>query len=372
MKVMVIVGTRPEIIRLAPTICRLRESLDCVLVHTGQNFSYELNGIFFEDLELEPPDHYLGVAGNTLAETLGTIIIKTDTILEKEKPDAILVLGDTNSALSVIPAKRRKIPIFHYEAGNRCFDQRVPEEINRRIVDHVSDINLTYSEIAKQNLLRENFPMDRVFNIGSPMYEVIEKNKIKIDQSTVLNELKLEKGKYFVLSAHREENVDDEDRLKNLFRSLEAILERYPFPVIFSVHPRTEKKLNNLKVSISDRIVKMKPLGFTNYIALQKDSFCVLSDSGTITEESAILNFPAVNIRDTHERLEGMEQAAVVMTGFSKVRILEGIESARRQVGKPGYLNAVPDYRISNVSEKIVRILISYTDYVNRTVWHKN
>jgi UDP-N-acetylglucosamine 2-epimerase (non-hydrolysing) len=369
---MVFVGTRPELIRLSRTIAVLRENCDCILTHTGQNYSYELNDIFYNDLGIAPPDYYLGAGGGNLAETLGAIIVKSDEVLAKERPDAILVLGDTNSALAVIPAKRRKIPIFHYEAGNRCFDQRVPEEINRKIVDHVSDINLAYSEIAKQNLLRENFPMDRVFNIGSPMYEILNHYAGKICASDVLDRLKLKQGEYFVLSSHREENVDNEDRLRQLFGALEAMLIKYPYPVIFSVHPRTEKRLKEYNIVTNDRIIKMNPLGFTDYVALQKNAYCVLSDSGTITEESAILKFSAINIRETHERLEGMEEAVVVMTGFSRERIMDGIEIARRTL-KPSIATAinVPDYMHPIVSEKILKIITSYIDYVNRTVWQK-
>jgi len=372
MKVMVIVGTRPEIIRLSRTIEVLREALDCVLVHTGQNYSYELNDIFFEDLSIAPPDLYLGAAGGSLAETLGAIIVKTDEAMAREKPDAVLVLGDTNSALSVIPAKRRKIPVFHYEAGNRCFDQRVPEEINRKIVDHTSDINLCYSGIAKQNLLREGFPMDRVFNVGSPMFEILAHYGDRIASSDALQRLGLRRGEYFVLSSHREENVDDAGRLGMLFGAVRALLARYPYPVVFSVHPRTEKRLAEHGVAADERIIRMKPLGFTDYVALQEGAFCTLSDSGTITEESAILGFPAVNIRETHERLEGMEEAAVVMTGFSPERVLDGVEAARRQLEptRAGTIR-VEDYMRPNVSEKVLRIILSYTDYVNRTVWKK-
>lgn len=370
MKVMVIVGTRPELIRLSRILARLKESIDCVLVHTGQNFSYELGDIFYDDLGIAPPDYYLGAVGGNLAETMGSIIVKADQVLEKEQPDAVLILGDTNSALSVIPAKRRKIPVFHYEAGNRCFDQRVPEEINRKIIDHTSDINLTYSDIAKQNLLREGFSMDRVFNIGSPMYEVLEYYIEKIRSSKILERSGLTKDKYFVLSAHREENVDEPKRLKLLADALKKILERYPYPVFFSTHPRTEKRLIEYGVNLDERIIRSKPLGFTDYIALQKDAFCVLSDSGTITEESSILNIPAVNIRETHERLEGMEKASVVMTGFNPDIMLLGIEAARKQVGEGSIvLGEVPDYVQRNISEKVYRIILSYTDYVNKKVW---
>jgi len=372
MKVMVIVGTRPELIRLSRIIARLRESLDCVLVHTGQNYAYELGDIFYEDLGIAPPEHYLGVVGGNLAETLGNIIIKADQILELERPDAILVLGDTNSALSVIPAKRRKIPVFHYEAGNRCFDQRVPEEINRKIVDNTSDINLAYSSIAKENLLREGFPMDRVFNIGSPMYEVLRHYAVKIEGSDVVSRLGLKEGGYFVLSAHREENVDSKERLEELLESLDAIRERYGLPIVFSVHPRTEAKLKQFGFDLEKGIIKCKPFGFTDYVALQKRAYCVLSDSGTVTEESAILGFPAVNIRETHERLEGMEKAAVIMTGFSKDRILPAIDISQRQrTAGVGLINKVEDYVQDNISEKIIRIIVSYTDYVNKKVWFK-
>ncbi|MBN1242931.1 MAG: UDP-N-acetylglucosamine 2-epimerase (non-hydrolyzing) [Spirochaetales bacterium] len=372
MKVMVVVGTRPEIIRLSRTIAALRETMECVLVHTGQNHSRELKDVFFEDLGIAPPEHYLDVAGGNLAETLGAIIVKSDAVFEREKPDALLILGDTNSALCVIPAKRRKIPVFHYEAGNRCFDQRVPEEINRKIVDHASDVNLAYSGIAKQNLLREGFPMDRVFAIGSPMFEVLGYYAEKIEKSDATARLGLEKDRYFVLSAHREENVDDEARLRKLFDALEGLLAEYPYPVVFSVHPRTERRLAEFGLVPDGRIVKTKPLGFTDYVALQKDAYCVLSDSGTITEESSILGFPALNLRETHERLEGMEEAAVIMTGFSKERILAGIGLARRQLATRRAAGpTVPEYGRPDVSEKIVRIIASYTDYVNRVVWRR-
>ncbi|ORC34641.1 UDP-N-acetylglucosamine 2-epimerase (non-hydrolyzing) [Marispirochaeta aestuarii] len=372
MKVMVIVGTRPEIIRLSRVIILLRETFDCVFVHTGQNYSYELGEIFYKDLELDPPDYYLNAVGNTLAETLGLIISKSDEVMEKEAPDALLVLGDTNSALSVIPAKRRKIPIFHFEAGNRCFDQRVPEEINRRIVDHTADINLTYSEIAKQNLLREGLPMDRVFNIGSPMFEVLECYKDKINQAKVLEKFGLKPDHYFVLSAHREENVDSKDKLNDLMSAIESVLVDYPFPILFSVHPRTEKKLKEHGLMLNDRIIASKPLCFTEYVALQKHAYCVLSDSGTITEESAILNIPALNLRETHERHEGMEKAAVTMTGFDPKLIKIGINIARRQVDRTEVqLNSIPDYAQKNISEKVVKIILSYTSYINRKSWLK-
>jgi len=372
MKVMVIVGTRPELIRLSLTIARLRETMECVLVHTGQNYSYELGDIFYKDLDIAPPEYYLNAVGNTLAETIGNIIIKTDQVLEKEKPDAVLVLGDTNSALSVIPAKRRKIPIFHYEAGNRCFDQRVPEEINRKIVDHTADINLSYSSIAKENLLREGFPMDRVFNIGSPMYEVLKYFSEKIDQSNIVTELGLSRKNYFILSAHREENVDGEDRLKELFSSLMAIRERYMMPIVFSMHPRTEARLMQFGLKLDEGIIKCKPFNFTDYISLQKNAFCVLSDSGTVTEESSIIGFPAINIRETHERLEGMEKAVAVMTGFSKERILDAVKLCENKNGRSLRIpNRVDDYSQDHVSDKIVKVILSYTDYINQKVWYK-
>lgn len=373
MKVMVIVGTRPEIIRLSCIIDRLRSVMDCVFVHTGQNFSYELGEIFYSDLNLAPPDYYLSAVGSNLSETLGNIIIKVDQVLEKEKPDAVLVLGDTNSALSVIPAKRRKIPIFHYEAGNRCFDQRVPEEINRKIVDHTSDINLTYSQIAKDNLLGEGFPMDRVFCIGSPMLEVLTRQEEKIHQSNVLVDLGIEKGKYFVLSAHREENVDNELKMNNLVLALERIHKKYEYPVVFSVHPRTEMRLQQYGLKMGNNTILCKPFSFSDYIALQKDSFCVLSDSGTITEEASILGFDAINLRDTHERLEGTEAGAVMMTGFSATKIEEALyllKDSKSPAGKAKiYVN---DYMHSGISDKLAKIIISYTEYVNQKVWLKN
>lgn len=372
MKIMVIVGTRPEIIRLSRIVARLRETFDCVLVHTGQNFSFELGDIFFEDLGIAPPEYYLGAVGETLAATLGNIITKVDEVLEREAPDAVLVLGDTNSALSVIPAKRRKIPIFHYEAGNRCFDQRVPEEINRKIVDHTSDINLAYSSIAKDNLLREGFPVDRVFNIGSPMFEVLAYYRHKIEGSDVVARLGLAKRKYVLVSAHREENVDSEGRIALLVKALRAVREKLSLPIVFSVHPRTEKKLEQFGFDLGEGILKCKPFNFTDYIALQEGAYCVLSDSGTITEESSILDFPAINLRDTHERLEGMEKAAVIMTGFDRNRILSAIDLCQRQRdGKERIINAVDDYFQDNVSEKIARIILSYTAYVNERVWLK-
>lgn len=372
MKVMVVVGTRPELIRLSRILARLKGSVELVLVHTGQNYAYELGDIFFEDLGIDPPKHYLSAVGPTLAETMGLIISRTDKVLESEAPDALLVLGDTNSALSVIPAKRRKIPVFHYEAGNRCFDQRVPEEINRKIVDHVSDINLTYSDIAKQNLLREGWPMDRVFNIGSPMREVLEHYREKIRSSDVVSRLGLKAGEYFVLSAHREENVDAPERIRRLVDCLSAVLDTYGFPILFSIHPRTLNRIKTFGIRLDERIRQSAPLGFTDYVALQSSAYCVLSDSGTITEESSILDFPAVNLRETHERIEGMEKGAVTMTGFDPERVLLGISAARRQCdSQERLLDEVPDYMQTNVSDKVLRIILSYTSYINQKVWYK-
>ena len=370
MKVMVIVGTRPELIRLSLIIRKIKEHLDLRLVHTGQNYAYELSEVFFEDLDIPKPDYYLEAAGATLAETLGNIIVKVDKVLEMEKPDAVLILGDTNSSLSVIPAKRRKIPIFHFEAGNRCFDQRVPEEINRKIVDHTADINLSYSAIAKENLLREGIPMDRVFNIGSPLFEILGHYREKVQRSDVVERLKLRERQFFVLSAHREENVDDPQRLAALVSVLHAVLDAYPYPIVFSVHPRTEQRLKDLGMDLGGRVIRSKPFSFTDYVSLQTRAFCVLSDSGTITEESSLLSFPAVNLRETHERHEGMEKAAVMMSGFSTDRVLTAIRIATAN-GRGAALDPVPDYRQESVSEKVLRIIVSYTDYVNRVVWRK-
>lgn len=372
MKVMTILGTRPEIIRMSRTIHALDTHMRHVLVHTGQNYDYELNEIFFRDLGLRAPDHYLGAAGATAAETIGKIIIAVDGILEREEPDAVLVLGDTNSCLSVIPAKRRKIPVFHMEAGNRCFDQRVPEEINRRIVDHTADINLTYSSIARQYLLAEGIPADRVIKTGSPMFEVLHHYMSGIDASKVLTEAKVSKHGYFLVSAHREENVDDPIKLASLAESLKAIAEIYKLPILVSTHPRTRARIEAQGLSFHPLVQLLKPYGFLDYVALQRSAKAVLSDSGTITEESSILNFPALNIREAHERPEGMEEASVVMTGLDKTRILQALAILESQGrGTERTLLPVADYSVANVSEKIVRIILSYTDYVNRTVWKK-
>ena len=372
LKVMTVVGTRPEIIRLSQVIVRLDEYTEHYLVHTGQNYDYELNEIFFHDLDLREPDLNLGVVGSTLSETIGNIIIKIDPILEEQKPDALLVLGDTNSCLSVIPAKRRKIPIFHMEAGNRCFDQRVPEEINRKIVDHVSDINLPYSDIAREYLLHEGIPPDRIIKTGSPMYEVLMYYKEKIDSRSILEHLNLNPIDYFLVSVHREENVDGEELFKKIVNILNVLAQKYKKRIIVSTHPRTRKRFEEMDVKLDDHVELLKPLGFLDYVKLQKNAFVVLSDSGTITEESSILNFPALNIREAHERPEGMEEGAVIMTGLETDRVLQALRIVEGQPrGKDRKLNLVKDYNVLNVSEKVVRIIMSYTDYVNRTVWHK-
>lgn len=374
LKVLTVVGTRPEIIRLSRVLARLDESaaIDHVLVHTGQNYDYELNQIFFEDLGIRKPDYFLEAAGKNATETVGQILIKIDPVLEKEKPDAFLVLGDTNSCLCTIPAKKRHIPIFHMEAGNRCFDQRVPEETNRRIVDHISDINLTYSSIAREYLLREGLPPDRVIKTGSPMYEVLHYYLSKIEQSDVLNRLKLEKRRFFVVSAHREENVNNEKNFKGLMESLNRIAEQYRYPVIVSTHPRTRKVLESNNMTIRSEIQFLKPLGFSDYNALQMNAFATLSDSGTISEESSILNFPALNIREAHERPEAMEEASVMMTGLNPERIMQGLEQLKNQCCRPERsFREVYDYKMPNVADKVVRIIISYVGYVKRVVWQE-
>ena len=375
LKVLTVVGTRPEIIRLSCTLIALDNSdaIDHVLVHTGQNYDYELNEIFFEDLGLRKPDYFLEAAGKNATETIGNILIKIDPILEKENPDAFLVLGDTNSCLCAIPAKKRKIPVFHMEAGNRCFDQRVPEETNRKIVDHVSDINLTYSNIAREYLLREGLSPDRVIKTGSPMYEVLHKFLPKIEASSVLKNLSLEKNKFFVVSSHREENISNPKNFKGLIDSLNKIAETYDYPIIVSTHPRTRNMLNNRGMKIHRNIQLLKPLGFFDYNALQMHSFAVLSDSGTISEESSILNFHALNIRDSHERPEAMEEASVMMVGLNHERIMQGLAALNVQQRNPKRnFREVNDYSMPNVSEKIVRIILSYTDYINRVVWSKD
>jgi len=372
LKIMTVIGTRPEIIRLSRVMAKLDEYCDHVIVHTGQNYDYELNEIFFQDLEVRKPDHFLNAAGTNAAETIGKVIIGVDAVLAEVQPEALLILGDTNSCLAAIPAKRRKIPIFHMEAGNRCFDQRVPEETNRKIVDHTADINLTYSDIAREYLLREGLLPDRIIKTGSPMYEVLHHYKAGIDASNVLAQLGLTERKYFTVSAHREENIDSEINFSKLIDMLNAIAELYQQPVIVSTHPRTQKKVDAKSVIFHPLVRLLKPLGFKDYVKLQICSRAVLSDSGTITEESSILNFPALNIREAHERPEGMEEAAVMMTGLETERVLQGLAIlAAQQRGEMRNLSIVSDYNVPNVSEKVVRIVHSYTDYVNRTVWSK-
>lgn len=372
LKVLTVVGTRPEIIRLACVLQKLdaSDAIEHILVHTGQNYDYELNEVFFEDLGLRKPDHFLNAAGKNATETAGQILINIDPVLEKEQPDAFLVLGDTNSCLCAIAAKKRKIPIFHMEAGNRCFDQRVPEETNRKIVDHVSDINLTYSSIAREYLLREGLPADRVIKTGSPMYEVLHHYLPQITSSNVLTKLELSEGKFFVVSAHREENISSERNFSGLIESLNAIADKYKMPIIVSTHPRTRNMINKMQVEVRPEVQFLKPLGFHDYNALQMRSYAVLSDSGTISEESSILNFRALNIRDAHERPEAMEEASVMMVGLSTERIMQGlIQVLRQDVGANRNFREVGDYSMPNVSEKVVRIILSYTDYVKRTVW---
>lgn len=374
LKVVTVVGTRPEIIRLACVMQALdkNDAIEHIIVHTGQNYDYELNEIFFEDLEIRKPDYFLNAAGQNATETVGNILIKIDPILEQLKPDAFLVLGDTNSCLCAIPAKKRQIPVFHMEAGNRCFDQRVPEETNRKIVDHVADINLTYSSIAREYLLREGLSPDRVIKTGSPMYEVLNKFKSKIEASNVLETLGLEKQKFFVVSSHREENINNPKNFNGLIESLNLIAEKYNYPIIVSTHPRTRNMLEAKKVKTHKNIQFLKPLGFNDYNALQMHSFAVLSDSGTISEESSILNFYALNIREAHERPEAMEEASVMMVGLNPERIMQGLAALNAQERNPKRnFREVYDYSMPNVSEKMVRIIISYTDYINRVVWSK-
>ena len=371
-KVVTVVGTRPEIIRLSRVIPALDQYTDHILVHTGQNYDHELNEIFFNDLEIRKPDYFLEAAGKSASETIGNTIIRIDPVLAEVKPEALLVLGDTNSCLSVIPAKRRQIPIFHMEAGNRCFDQRVPEETNRKIVDHIADINLTYSDIAREYLLREGLPPDQIIKTGSPMFEVLNYYRPKIDTSHILIDLKLKKNDYFVLSAHREENIEPEDSFRKLINAVNIIAEVYGKRIIVSTHPRTRNRINTSNTKLNSCVELMKPMGFCDYIKLQENAMVVLSDSGTINEESSILNFPALNLRDAHERPEGMEEATVIMTGLKKERIIQGIELVKNKPrGKNRYFRQVSDYTMPNVSEKIVRIILSYTDYVNRVVWSK-
>ena len=369
---MSVVGTRPEIIRLSRVFTKLDEHCEHTLVHTGQNYDYELNEVFFEDLGIRKPDHFLDAAGKNAAETIGQVIIKVDQVIESVNPEAMLILGDTNSCLAAIPAKRRKIPIFHMEAGNRCFDQRVPEETNRKIVDHIADINMPYSTIARDYLIAEGIPADRVVKTGSPMYEVLSHYMGDIDNSNILEMLSIKQGNYFVVSAHREENVDESSQLLKLTESLNAIADIFSLPVIVSTHPRTQKRINDQGIKFHKNIKLLKPLGFHDYNHLQKNAKVVLSDSGTINEESSIMNFPALNIREAHERPEGMEEASVMMVGLRQERIIQAIEILENQLsGEERILRNVYDYSMPNVSEKVVRIIHSYVDYVNRVVWKK-
>ena len=372
LKVMTVVGTRPEIIRLSRVLARLDEHCEHVLVHTGQNYDYELNQIFFDDLGLRKPDHFLNAAGASAAETIGKIIAAMDAVLLAEQPEALLVLGDTNSCLAVIPAKRRKVPVFHMEAGNRCFDMRVPEEINRRIVDHTADVNLTYSSIAREYLLREGLPPDLVIKTGSPMAEVLAHYRSRIEASSVLARLGLAEDGYFVVSAHREENIDSDASFGKLVAVLNGVAETHGLPVIVSTHPRTQKRVDALGVRFHPQVRLLRPLGFSDYVRLQQSARAVLSDSGTISEESSILNFPALNLREAHERPEGMEEAAVMLTGLALERVLQGLAILQDQPrGAQRLLRQVADYSMPNVSDKVLRIIHSYTDYVNRVVWKR-
>lgn len=372
LKLMTVVGTRPEIIRLSRVMAVCDQYFDHILVHTGQNYDYELNEIFFTDLGIRKPDHFLNAAGATGAETIGNVIIAVDKVLEQVQPEALLVLGDTNSCMAVLPAKRRKIPTFHMEAGNRCFDMRVPEEINRRIVDHTADINLTYSTIARDYLLAEGLPADQVIKTGSPMFEVLHHYKAKIEASDILARLGLKEHQYFIVSAHREENINSDQNFLDLVQMLNAVAEKYQYPVILSTHPRTRKRIEELNIEFHPLIQLLKPLGFSDYNKLQLSAKATLSDSGTINEESSILNFPALNLRQAHERPEGMEEAAVMMVGLTAERVLQGLEILDHQPrGEERLLRLVADYSMPNVGEKVARIILSYTDYVNRVVWKK-
>lgn len=373
MKVMTVVGTRPEIIKLSRVMAELEKYVDHVLVHTGQNYDYELNEIFFENLGVKKPNYFLDVAGKSVAETIGNVIAKSDEVFEKENPDAVLLYGDTNSCLAVISAKRRKIPVFHFEAGNRCFDQRVPEELNRKIVDHLSDINFPLTEHARRYLIAEGIKPDTIIKPGSPMKEILDHHAKDIEASEILEKLHLEKNKFFIVSTHREENIDSEENFNDLLDSLNAIAETYKFPIIVSTHPRTKIKLEKLsRQDINPLIQFLKPMGFFDYNKMQQNAYCVISDSGTISEESSIMNFPAITIRQAHERPEGMDEGTLIMTGLKRERILQSIKIVVSQFSKEKRITKiVPDYNVDNFSIKIVRAVISYTDFVNRTVWKK-
>ena len=372
MKVMTVVGTRPEIIKLSRVIAKLDQVVEHVLVHTGQNYDYELNQIFFEDLEIRRPDYFLEAAGETASATVGQVIARADGVLEKERPDALLVLGDTNSCLAAYPAKRRKIPVFHMEAGNRCFDERVPEEINRKIVDHLSDINMPYSQIARGYLLAEGIPADRIIKTGSPLAEVLGYYRPKIEGSDVLERFGLKEGEFFLVSAHREENIEDSVQFVNFVRLLNDLAETQAKRIIFSTHPRTRKRFEMERTPFHPLVELKKPLGYFDYIKLQETAYCVLSDSGTITEESSILNFPALNIRNAHERPEGFEEASVMMIGFQVPLLRQALKILKDQPRREKrLLRIVDDYNVPNVSEKVIRIIVSYAEYVNRVVWRK-
>ena len=372
LKVMTLVGTRPELIKMSRVIAELDRQVNHVLVHSGQNYDYELNQVFFDDLEIRKPDHFLGAAGETAAQTIAEVIAKADEVFELENPDALLLYGDTNTCLAVISAKRRKIPVFHMEAGNRCFDQRVPEETNRRIVDHTADINMPYSSIAREYLLAEGIPADHIIKTGSPMFEVLSHYMPQIDSSDVHARLNIKKGEYFVVSAHREENVDSSDQLLKLATSLNIIAEHFDLPVIVSTHPRSRQRIEGQGIKFHKNIRLLKPLGFHDYNCLQKNAKVVLSDSGTINEESSIMNFPALNIREAHERPEGMEEGAVMMVGLGYKRILQALDVLKYQPsGEERLLRRVEDYSMPNVSDKVVRIILSYVDYINRVIWKK-
>ena len=372
LKIVTVVGTRPEIIRLACVIKKLDKHCEHILIHTGQNYDYELNEIFFDDLGIRKPDYFLDAAGSSSAETIGNVIIKVDKVLAEVEPEAVLVLGDTNSCMALLPAKRRKIPTFHMEAGNRCFDLRVPEEINRRLVDHMADINLTYSSIAREYLLSEGLPADMIIKTGSPMFEVFNTYRDGIDNSDILPRLKLKEFEFFVVSVHREENIDSDKNFLNLVESLNTIAETYQMPIIVSTHPRTQKRIDAMEVELHSLIELLKPLGFKDYNKLQISAKAVLSDSGTINEEASIMNFPALNLREAHERPEGMEEAVVIMAGLEKERIMQCLVMIEDQPrGEKRLMRQVEDYSIPNVSDKVVRIIHSYTDYVNRVIWKK-